>query len=220
MPTARSIVTLALRKLGRVGSGREPRPVDATDGFEALVSLYRGWINAGTFGRLRDVVPTGSYVATGNERILRMDGAQLEVSLPEVVAAHPDERRCCLGTIVAFTVDGAVSVSQNQRLLLQVTTPRDLAPIVITDTATGNVADYVYDGSMKKWVPLWNLDIDDEAPLSFRNSDGLASCLAVKIADQFGADIPATTALSANSFQASLATGFSNPRQEVQGVYF
>lgn len=219
MPTARSIVTLALRKLGRVGSGREPRPVDATDGFEALVSLYRGWINSGAFGRLRDVIPTGAYVATGNERILRMSGEQLEVTLPEVVALYEDRRRCCIGTVLLVASDGTTTVQQAKPIAYHLTTPKDLAPVVITDTATGNVADYLYDGSMKKWVPLWNLDIDDEAPLSFRDSNGLASCLAVDIADQFGADVTATTALSAAHFKSAMVTGFSNPRREAVGVF-
>jgi hypothetical protein len=68
-------------------------------------------------------------------------------------------------------------------------------------------------------VPLWNIAIDDEAPLSYRNSDGLASCLSINISDQFGADVPPATAMSANNFRAALVSGFSNPRREAVGVY-
>ncbi len=219
MATARTIVTLALKKLGRVGSGREPRPVDATDGFEALIALYRGWINSGAFGRLRDVMPDSDYVALGNERIMRVTGAEFEVTLPEVVADW-QFGRIPYGLIVRVAPDGTFTATGSQALRHGARPPKDLAPVVICDTETGNVADYIYDGAQKKWVPLWDIAIDDEAPLSFRNTDGLAACLAVNIADQFGADITATTAQSAAHYRSALLSGFSNPSRDVPGVYF
>lgn len=223
MTTARAIVTLALRKLGRVGSGREPRPVDATDGFEALLSLYRGWINSGAFGRLADIMPTGNYVAHGNERILRTKGQTFEVTLPELVAGDSAQGQRYFGTVITVTENGDdvdIDVRPSQPLRQYARPPRDLSVVVISDTVTGNTIDFIYDGAQKKWVSLWDLVPDDEAPLSQRDAQGLASCLAVLISDQFGADIPATTAMQAAHYRSALVTRFSTPSTVATGVYF
>ena len=49
---------------------------------------------------------------------------------------------------------------------------------------------------------------------------GLSVCLAVLIADQFGADIPATTAMQAEHYRSALVTRFSTPSTVATGVYF
>lgn len=224
MTTARAIVTLALKKLGRVGSGREPRPVDATDGFEALQSLYRGWINSGAFGRLHDIMPTGNYVAHGGERILRAQGQAFEVMLPELVAGDSALGQRYFGTVITVTEDAKgeieVDVRPSQPMRQYARPPRDLSVVVISDTVTGNTIDYIYDGAQKKWAALWNLVPDDEAPLSFRDPQGLASCLAINLADQFGVDVPAVTGMQAAHFRSALVTRFSTPSTTAVGVYF
>jgi hypothetical protein len=91
--TCRDTVSGALRKIGRLGAGREPRPADQADGLAALQGLYRQWINGGAFGRLSDVVPTGAtYTARENERIFRNSSATLTIDLPETVDAAPNPR--------------------------------------------------------------------------------------------------------------------------------
>lgn len=223
MATSRSIVTTALRKLGRVGGGREARSPDVQDGFEALVSLYRGWINSGTFGRLHDIVPTGNYMAVGNERILRTTNAVFEVTLPELVTTYNASAQRYYGTTITITQVGEdvdVQVQPSQPIQgHNVTPPRDLAPVIITDQG-GKTIDFLYDGSLKKWVPIYLMDLDDEAPLSFRDSNGLASCLAINIADQWGADVHPATAQAAAGFRSALVTRFSTPSMPVCGVYF
>ncbi|HEX8414727.1 MAG TPA: hypothetical protein VF637_12705, partial [Sphingomicrobium sp.] len=86
MAAVRLITNNALRKLGRLGAGREPRVADSTEALAALQGLYGSWIASGAFGRLEDVIPTGeTYTASGCERIIRT-GTELEVVLPEFVS--------------------------------------------------------------------------------------------------------------------------------------
>lgn len=223
MPTMRAIVATALRKLGRVGGGRDPRPSDMTDAMDALKSLYRGWINSGAFGRLEDVVPLGDYIARGNERIYRTADATFDVTLPELVV---DERgrRCYYGTVVSIAQPDADTITINTENAVplggHVTTPRDLSVVVITDAAGGQTVEWIYDGWIKQWVRLDLLEEDDDAPLSLRDSNGLASCLAVNLSDQWGADVAPATALSAAHFRSALVTRFGSVRPQSAGVYF
>lgn len=224
MTPSRAIVTTALRKLGRVGGGRDPRPADLTDGMDALVSLYQSWLNSGAFGRLHDVVPTGNYMAVGNERIYRPDGVSWEVTLPELVSSHSPTGHRYYGTVITITQTGEdvdVLVQPSQPLNGHcVNTPRDLAPIAISDHAGGNTITYLYDGGIKKWVPLWNIGLDDAAPLSARDANGLASCLAMNLSDQWGADVAPATQLAASHFKSALVTRFSTPSTVVAGSYY
>lgn len=82
----RSIVNGALRKIGRLGAGREPRAVDSTDTLAALQGMYFSWIATGAFGRLQDVIPVTDYVARCGERIFRNQSQVSSITLPETVS--------------------------------------------------------------------------------------------------------------------------------------
>lgn len=191
MASCLSIVNSALRKLGLLASGREARSVDRDDAFQALVSMYRSWINAGAFGRLSDVTPTVDYVAGENERIFRNSDATLEITLPE-------------------TID-----DEGRKL-----TPLDCSVVVIVDAFTGTVAEFIYDGQSKAWNALYDLELTSEAPLSRRDADGLASCLAVQLADEFRGELgPVTIRLAAN-FRTALTHSYSMPATQTAGEYY
>ncbi|MFC0304396.1 hypothetical protein [Rhizorhabdus histidinilytica] len=82
MASCRDIVNGALRKLGKLGAGREPRLADSQDALEALRGLYRSLITSGAFGRLADIIPTGeTYTAGENQRIFRNSDATLQIDL-------------------------------------------------------------------------------------------------------------------------------------------
>lgn len=222
MASCRVIRNMALRKLGVLGAGREPRASDGQDAFDALQGLYRTMINAGAFGRLCDVVPTGTdYTARRSERIFRQNDATLSITLPELVSGDPG---CCqnYGTVVTIETDGptVTVIVQPSQPIGRVTPPHDCMVVVISDGFTGITSDFIYDGHVKKWQSIYDLMIDAEAPLSFRDVNGLSSLLATTIADQFGGQLTDPTVSAARIFQSSLTQRFSMPARISPGVYF
>jgi len=209
MATCRAIRNLALRKLGVLGAGREPRAADGQDAFDALKALYRSMINAGAFGRLRDVVPLANYTARENERIFRQNDAALEITLPELVAntscnPRPYDQECaCNDTLT----------DRNSR------PPLDCSVVVIVDAFTGITTEFIYDGQVKQWQSIYDLEIDDPAPLSRRDEMGLASLLALSIADQFSSQVSEPTVSAARIFQSGLIHRWSMPARASAGVF-
>lgn len=205
------IVKGALRKLGVLASGREPRGVDRDDTFEALKGLYRQLINGGAFGRLNDVVPVADYTACGNVRIFRNGADAIAITLPETVNRQD------------YWCDQRVYGScwcPDTTLRRDVTTPRDCTVVTITDAGIGATYDFIYDGQLKIWQGLYDLKLEDRAPLAQRDPQGLMALLALQLADDFGTAVGPTTQRLAGIFSQSLATRFSAPRVSTPGVYF
>jgi hypothetical protein len=210
MATCRAIVNGALRKLGKLAAGREARDADRDDALEALRGLYRFLITSGAFGRLKDVVPTGAtYTAGENERIFRNDDATLSVTLPEIVRRdcsprpYDDECACPSGDVAT-----------------DMRPPRDGAVVVVSDAFTGVTVHYIYDGQLRLWQSIDGLDVDDAAPLSTRDAEGLKALLATRLVDEFGGAIGPATVQLAGMFQANLTTRFSAPREMSHTEYF
>lgn len=205
------VVKGALRKLGVLASGREARPVDRDDTMEALKGLYRQLINGGAFGRLADVVPVADYTTCGNVRVFRgSDVSELAITLPETVNNCNywcDQR-----------IYGSCWCPDNV-IRRDVTTPRDCTVVSISDAVTGETYDFIYDGQIKTWQGLYDLTLEDRAPLAQRDPQGLMALLALQIGDDFGAQVGPTTARLAGNFSQSLATRLSMPRVQTAGVF-
>jgi hypothetical protein len=225
----RSIVTLALRKLGRVGAGRSPRDADAADALDVLSSLYQGWIASGAFGRLRTVIPQGTlYVAPGNVRVIVPD-ADFTVSLPEVVSS---DRTCDYGRYaygggtatnveISYSLDGGtviVDVTPGQ-LVSNATTPRDGWVVTVTNRANSLTRTWIYDGMTSAWQSIDGLTLDSIAPRS-TNHDGLAAALAVAVSDQYGLDATAVTQRAATQYQQQMTQRFSMRPECAASQYF
>lgn len=228
MATCRLIVNSALRKLGRLGAGREPRVADQTDVLAALQGLYGSWVVAGSFGRVQDIVPTGTnYMASGGERILRESADTLVVTLPELVSDEGGSdygRRGgrYYGTVITIGMVGAdtvVTVEPSQPIGYALP-PRDGAVVIITDRVGGNTQTWIYDGQIKRWQSIDSLQLDDEAPRSASDPEGLSAMLALEVADMFGAEAGPTTQRQAGRYQVALTQRFGMRREPVPGVYF
>lgn len=211
--TCRDVVNGALRKIGKLAGGREPRTQDSSDALESLRSLYSYLINSGAFGRMADVVPTGtSYVAGENERIFRNSSATIDITLPELVRLdqynsprpYPEE-------YPVYTTD---PVSGDMR------PPRDCAFVAIHDSFTAQTVEYLYDCQIKLWVPLKGLTLEDPAPLADRDADGLKCMLATRINDEFGGTLGDMTVRQAGQFMQALTTRFSSPAPIGRTEYF
>jgi hypothetical protein len=91
--------------------------------------------------------------------------------------------------------------------------------VVISDAFSGETVEYVYDGSQRLWQAINALALDDNAPLSVRDPEGLKACLAMQLADEFGAEAGPSTQRQAAIFQTGLTHRYSSPREAVSGVY-
>lgn len=228
MATCRQITNLALRKMGRLGAGREARTTDAADALEALQSMYVSWIGSGASGRLEDITPTGtSYVARGNERIWRQDSTTLDVTLPELVNydAYCDygrERVGYYGTVVTIETIGGetvVTVEAAQPIAQYAVTPRDMSAVVISDAVGGLTSSWLYDAHIKKWEQIDQLQLDDEAPRSTADREGLSALLAMELADSYGVDILPGTQRQAARYSVAMTARYGMRREAAAGVY-
>jgi len=231
---ARVVCNLALRKLGVVGSGRDARATDLVDTLNALRSMYLGWIASGASGRLVDVVITEDYCARPNERVIRESEGAASVTLPRLSAdgvwRHDFGTNSLVwdaildgeGNPILDDYNGAILADPlvERRGMWNAKPPRDGSAIVISDLCGGRTQTYLYDGAVKMWQTIDGLTLDDEAPRSYADLNGLASCLAIEISDQFGSDIPEATAVASMRFKTSLVTRFGMERSETVGVYF
>jgi hypothetical protein len=198
-----SIINRALRRLGTLGAGATPRDVENQDALDTLRSLYQRWITEGAFGALRDVTPIGDYVAHENERIFRNSASTANITLPESVANYPSQ--AMVGDYGAGWYSGPIIAGINTPTRL----PRDGSVVVIIDAFTAPTETWIYDGHLKRWCDVTNLDFGAIAPLSERDSSGLAACLAVELADEFGQSVPPLTVNSAQRFQMGLTHNYS-----------
>jgi len=212
----RGVVNGALRKIGVLAAGREARDADRDDTFDALTNLYKRLISGGAFGRLADVIPTADYTACGNERIFRNSSATTSITLPETISNAWAYCDCC---IYGRYPCEPVPVTSNP-VSLDITTPRDCSVVSVIDADSGQVLDFIYDGQLKAWTGISALTLDDEAPLSARDTQGLQALLATNIADEYGREIGGGTIRLATDYMAGLTQRRSAPRELAPVEYF
>jgi hypothetical protein len=208
MASCRWVVNGALRKLGRLGAGREPRTADATDALAALQGLYGSWIASGAFGRLTDIIAQVDMTAGEGQRIIR-DPDVATITLPEYVPAFTVPLP--YGALWPAVVQNGADTANRP--------PRDGAVIQLVDSVQGGVATFIYDGTLKVWSQIELLQLDSEAPRSVPDPEGLSACLAIELGDTFGAEIGPTTARQAARYQSALCNNLSMPRRAAVGVY-
>jgi len=221
MASAKSVITLALSKLGVSGAGKAPRQSDLDLGITTLQALYRYLISSGALGRARPVTPVDHYTARENDRIFRTaeHATLFQIDLPDIVT---DTYAGCSDSI--YYDDPQCSGPRP---------PREGAFVIINDANTGNTAEYIYEGYTNRWISVHDLSLQEReevrdanggilavkpesvAPLSYRDMNGLAALLATKLADHYSATPSALTIRDALNWQAALANGFGEPEREL-----
>lgn len=240
MPTVRSVISGALRKLAVVGGvgRRNPSNQEFADVLPILLGLYRNLITLGAFGRLRDVIPRGDYVAGENQRVYRRYNEQQEILLPDLVSWCGS----CgyLGDFMPI-VSNAPPVPSTDYATKPYGyhdhTPRraarDNSVVTLVDQFTGDIVEAIYDGQRKLWFTLTDLDtgedldeenewsvkrlnaaLDLEAPLSHRDFNGLVCLLATLIADDFSGEITPMIEKQARDFRLSLVSNYSTYKRD------
>ena len=212
MATIRKIINSAYRQLGIIGGeGQKPSNWEYADAISALQSAIRGLVNSGALGRMRDVVPIGSYCAGENERVFRVHDDPLQIiTLPDLIGSHEN-----------YTLDYGRAVPDTANLR----PVKDGAFVSIVDSVSGGIQDFIFDGQTKRWISIANLKIeydetdnskamlettlDSSCPFAFANPLGLSSYLALQLAGEFGSKIPEVTALNSRNFLIAITHSYS-----------
>lgn len=207
MATCSNIITLALKKLQAIASGETPTAAESADGLVALQGLLDGWCRDGTFGRLRDVHVTENYTAREFQRI-RVDAGT--VTIPELIPVDQNG-----GDDYGFQ---PAQIDAEQLADDELPDPNNRPPrnrsVIVTLTPGGARATWFYESDIGDWVQIQALALADECPLSRVDADGLASQLALTIADQFGAEPKPWTVAKAARFRSLLSNRADSTRRE------
>lgn len=210
MHTVRDTVTLALKKIAVLRAGGQPTAADAEDARASLESLYAEWITQGAFGRVYNVPVSkaGDVVPYPNQHVSILTDDVVNVTPPTTVQwdywwTWMPNRDYGWGKNVPLGGDTGYNV------------PRDKAVVMVTwQPSAPNAAQrltYVYDGTIQRWMRTDRIELIDEAPLSARGFDGLASVLAIRLLDLFGSELASPTTLkSANSYKLALVSNHGN----------
>jgi hypothetical protein len=212
--TTRDIITSALKKLGVLRAGGTASDGAATDALSSLSSYYQELITNGTCGRVWDIPLSRSFDGNAgvNQHINILTEDPVTIDLPSIVPytywnTWRPYRDYGWGLNVPIGGDNGDNV------------PPDKAVVRITSEFDENRATYIYDGTIQRWMRIDNLTLDSEAPLSARNSDGLAAVMAIRLADQYGDTlISQATPMAANRYRLAMVTNYGNP--ETQDGYW
>lgn len=96
--------------------------------------------------------------------------------------------------------------------------PFDMAFLEVIDTVAETVTRYIYSNGA--WVEISDLTLDDEAPLASRGRGGLAACLALAYAEEFGAEVGPGVQRQAASFKTGLSLKYGGDAQRTAPDYF
>lgn len=92
--------------------------------------------------------------------------------------------------------------------------PRDLACISVND---GTWRTWVWTGA---WTELTGLTLDDDAPLSERDSEGLSALLATYLAEGYDTEVGPITLRRGQMFQGGISHKFGSTQDVIASDYF
>jgi hypothetical protein len=204
MATVSDVIRLAMQRLRLTAGGEAISALEATDGLIAFQSMFDGWATNGLFGRLNDVIPAANYTANEQDRVIN-DGGYV-ITLPLTIQPN---------YAYAPTYPG------NQYAPLTSAYPRPPRDLAQIEVLTANVSvRSIYDAHSRAWVPIQAMTLTQVAPLSNRGAQGLASCLALQIADDFDAQPSPGIQRVATLFMFGLSARYGSSRRTGIVDYF
>lgn len=97
-------------------------------------------------------------------------------------------------------------------------TPYDVAFLEVIDQDASSVTRYLYENG--NWIETSGLALTDEAPLSGRGRSGLAACLALSFAEEFGAQVGPGVIRQAAAFKTGLSLKLGSEAQRTAPEYY
>lgn len=140
-----------------------------------------------------------------------MFGRLTDVLIASAVEAEPGQR-------VTLEAGGAATLPLGIDADGEDRPPYDLAFIEVIDRAAQTVERHLYEGG--RWVPIHDLALSDPAPLAGRGRTGLAACLALLLADQFGSEVGVATMRQAAAFKTNLSLKMGGGADRTTPDYF
>lgn len=182
--TVREIITNALRQLGALAGGREPKAADATLGLQTLQAML---LTLPEFSRsLARVRVSANYTAEENQRIFNTSGSPITITLPDAVEDTDDE-----------------IPDDSER------PPKNGAMVAESSATTAKV--YVYVEYLASWMQLTNLTLDSDNPLGPEHDEGLAAMLAVRLQPYFRTPLEPAVAVLATEGRTRIRQRFRQP---------
>ena len=140
-----------------------------------------------------------------------MFGRLVDVYVSSDYEANPNER-VTVTDAAAITIPTTVTEDGTDY------PPFDMAAVEVVDTVALTVSRYLY--SSGTWVSIADLALSDEAPLAGRGRGGLAACLALAYAEEFGAEVGSGVQRQAASFKTGLSLKSGGDAQRTAPDYF
>lgn len=205
MASCLDIITIAMKQCRVLPSGGVPTAAETEDGMTALQSLYDEWRTGGMFGTLTDYyIADGSTVdAQEGYRYYVASGGTLTPATNDYVPQYGDSYTEC---------DYASGIGPTRQ-------PRDMA-LYESVSSTGTQTAKLYDRT--GWVDLLGLTSASAAPLSARDTYGLAACLATSggFADLFGAQPGPGVVTLSRHFLTNIMSKTGSTQDDAGGCYY
>lgn len=209
--TCRDTITSALKKVGVLRAGGSASDGAATDALSSLSSYYQELITNGSVGRIRNIPISAEFDGNSgvNQHINVLTDEAVTIDLPATVPySYWYTWRPCRDYGWGLNIPMGGDTGDN--------VPPDKSIVRITDQFGDGRATYIYDGTIQRWMRIDALTLDDEAPLSARNSDGLAAVMALRLADQYGDTlISQMTVRAAASYKMAMVMNYGNVDERV-----
>lgn len=159
MLTMRQLAVRALRRVGVVSEGQPTsQAYDTAVALETARDMYLSFIANGLFGPVTDVLVSADYTASENERVINTSEDDITVTLP-------------------LTVTDDSSGTRATRA------PEDRAFVLVSGSEPHA---HIYDADLADWRSIYDLTLDDSAPLSGRYATHLSSILAGRLCPDYG----------------------------------
>ena len=140
-----------------------------------------------------------------------MFGRLSDVYTNAAYEAAPNER-------VTVTNSGVVTIPVTIDDEGQDYPPYDMAFVEVIDTVAATVTRYLYENGA--WATISDLTLDTVAPLAGKGRAGLAACLALTLADEFGGTVGPGTARQAGAFKTGLSMKLGGDANRTAPDYF
>lgn len=195
MATCLDIVTYAMRELGVLSIGREPRAAEADEGMVRLQAIIDSMWGAGIGAPLLDQELDANFELIADTRALVYAASAITLTFPErPFNGARIQVKDMLGT---FATDNVTLDGNNRYIELSLTK---------TLSTNGTDTTWVYEAETANWAKVSPLALADTLP--FTDNEFFTLALAKRLAPVFGAQFASEDALlrSANRIRAKFAS--------------